>query len=124
LNNLLKYYDPYYDLYHINQLAPVEVNEIIIFFKKLYSSKYKRIFEKYPFPYGYLDRIGFNQIYSDVSSLPYTLGNYEYKVLNLVTKTINSYTWSITQKTPKMTVDNLFLLSYQLLQEAFDWKTL
>jgi len=92
LNNFLKYYDPYYDLYHVNQLAPVEANEIIIFFKKLYNEKFKRIFEKFPLPYGYLDQMGFNQIYSDINSLPYVHGNYKYNVLNLITKNIDSYT--------------------------------
>lgn len=124
LNSLAKYYDPYYDLYQINQLAPVEVNEIMIFFKKQFANKYKRILEKFQLPYGYLDQMNFTQIYDNVNSLPYTIGNYDYKVLNLATKSIESYTWSITHKTSENVADEMFLLSYQLLKEAFNWPSL
>jgi len=122
LDELVKYYDPYYDLYQSNQLAPVEVNEIIIFFKKIYAIKYKRIFEKYNLPYGYLDKMNFIQIYDSVSQLPYVPGNYIYHNYNLVTNLVEDYTWSISHTTVENDIDNLFFLSFQLLQEAFGWK--
>ena len=121
LDELIKYYDPYYDLYQFKLLAPVEVNEIIIFFKKIYAVKYKRIFEKYNLPYGYLDKVNFNQQYSSVKQLPYIYGNYTYHNYNLNTNSIEDYTWSISHKVAENDIDKLFLLSFQLLQEAFDW---
>ena len=125
LDQLKVYYDSYNDLYHAHQLAPVEVNEAIIFFKKLYAVKYKRIYEKYSLPYGYLDKMNFTQMYSDVSSLPFVAGNYTYHVYNLTTKTIQDYTWSVTHKISDVEadLDTMFLLTYQLLQQAFDWQT-
>ena len=68
--------------------------------------------------------MNFTQIYDNVNSLPYTIGNYDYKVLNLATKSIESYTWSITHKTSENVADEMFLLSYQLLKEAFNWPSL
>jgi len=121
LDQLKVYYDSYSDLYQVNQLAPVEVNEAIIFFKKLYAVKYKRIYEKYNLPYGYLDKMNFTQMYSDVSSLPFVMGNYTYHVYNLFTKTVDEYTWSVTHKDAETDLDKMFLLTYQLLQVAFDW---
>ena len=125
LTGLLEFYDPYYDLYQFNMYAPVEVNEIMIFLKKIYGIKYKRIFEKFNLPYGYLDVLDFSQIYSDVKELPYTLENSTYKLLNLRTKEIESYTWAIPHRhkpiEEKSKIDRMFLLSHQLLQEVFDW---
>jgi hypothetical protein len=122
LDSLLVYYDPYHDLYQVNQLAPIEVNEAIIFFKKIYAIKYKRIYEKYNLPYGYLDKMNFTQYYSNVDDLPFVMGNYTYHVYNLITKTINEYSWSVTHKVAETELDKMFLLTYQLLQEAFDWQ--
>lgn len=122
LNQLLVYYDIYNDLYQFNQLAPIEVNEAIIFFKKFFAIKYKRIYEKYNLPYGYLDKMNFTQYYSSVDDLPFIMGNYTYHVYNLLTKTIDDYTWSVTHKTAETDLDKMFLLTYQLLQEAFSWK--
>jgi len=122
LDNLLMYYNPYHDLYQYNQLVPVEVNEAIIFFKKLFTTKYNRLYEKYNFPYGYLDQMNFTQVYSDVNDLPFVMGNYIYHNYNLATKTIEDYTWSVTHTTPETELDKMFLLTYQLLQEAFSWK--
>jgi hypothetical protein len=122
LDQLLVYYDPYYDLYQVNQLAPVEVNEAIIFFKKIFAVKYKRIYEKYNLPYGYLDKLFFIQHYSSVEELPFIPGNYVYHVYNLRTKNIDEYTWSVTHKVAENELDKMFLLTYQLLQEAFDWQ--
>jgi len=39
----------------------------------------------------------------------------------MMTKDIESYTWSITQTTTDNIADEMFLLSYQLLKEAFNW---
>ncbi|HQF36907.1 MAG TPA: hypothetical protein PLL26_04685 [Candidatus Dojkabacteria bacterium] len=122
LDQLMVYYDSYNDLYQSNQLAPVEVNEAIIFFKKLYASKYKRVYEKYNLPYGYLDKVNFTQIYSSIISLPFVLGNYTYHVYNLATNVIDEYSWSITHKDTENDLDKMFLLTYQLLRTAFDWK--
>lgn len=121
LDQLKVFYDPYHDLYQAGQLAPVEVNEAIIFFKKLFAVKYKRVYEKYNLPYGYLDKMNFVQMYSDVSSLPFKMGNYIYHNYNLTTKLTENYTWSVTHKTAETDLDKLFLLAYQLLQVSFDW---
>lgn len=121
-DELIKYYDMYNDLYQSNQLAPVEVNEVIIFFKKIYAIKYKRIYEKYNLPYGYLDKMNFTQYYSSVDSLPFKIGNYTYHVYNLITKKVEEYTWSVTHKTSDNDLDKMFLLAYKLLQEAFGWQ--
>ncbi len=121
-DELIKYYDAYNDLYQFGQLAPVEVNETIIFFKKFYAIKYKRIYEKYNLPYGYLDKMNFTQYYSSVEDLPFVMGNYTYHVYNLLTNTIDEYTWSVTHTTPETDLDKIFLLAYQLLQEAFSWQ--
>ncbi len=120
-NELINYYDSYYDLYKVDQYAPVEVNEVIIFFKKLYAAKYKRIFEKYSLPYGYLDKLNFEQQYQNIRSLPYVMGNYTYHVYNLTTNQIEEYEWSITHTNPETDLARLFLLSYRLLQTAFNW---
>jgi hypothetical protein len=122
LDELLKYYDSYNDLYQFNQLAPVEVNEIIIFFKKFYAIKYKRIYEKYHLPYGYLDKMNFTQFYTNANELPFIMGNYIYHVYNLSTKLIEEYAWSVTHTVAETDLDKMFLLSYSLLQEAFGWK--
>lgn len=122
LDKLLKYYDPYNDLYQFNQLAPVEVNEAIIFFKKNYVTKYKRIYEKYNLPYGYLDKMNFTQQYSRVEDLPFIMGNYKYHVYNLSTDKIDDYTWSVTHTVAETDLEKMFLLTYQLLQEVFNWK--
>jgi hypothetical protein len=124
LDDLKLYYDSYYDLYQTGQYAPVEVNEVLIFFKQFFAVKYKRIFEKYFFPYGYFDIVTTSQYYSSVTALPYVLGNYTYQIFNLSSKLIETYEWSVTNKTPSSELDNMFLLSYQLLQEAFNWQTL
>lgn len=122
LDQLMVYYDPYNDLYQYGQLAPVEANEVIIFFKKLYTAKFKRIYEKYKFPYGYLDKMNYNPMYLSVSSLPFVLGNYTYHVYNLFTKTVEDYTWTITKERPTSEgVDRILWLAYQLLVEAFNW---
>lgn len=118
LDQLMVYYDQYNDLFQSNQLAPVEVNEAIIFFKKIFAAKYKRIYEKYKLPYGYLDKMNFNQYYSNAESLPFVIGNYTYHVYNLITKAIEDYTWSITHEEPETDLDKMFLLTYKLLQEA------
>jgi hypothetical protein len=122
LNEMIQFYDGYNDLYQSNNLAPIEVNEILIFFKQAYGVKYKRIFEDYLFPYGYLDKTRDQMRYSSINQLPYVLGNYTYHVYNLRTGQVEDYTWSITYKEPKSDLDRLFLLSYQLLQTVFDWK--
>jgi hypothetical protein len=121
-DELIKYYDSYNDLYQFGQLAPVEVNETIIFFKKFYAIKYKRIYEKYNLPYGYLDKMNFTQMYTSAEDLPFVMGNYTYHVYNLLTNTIDDYTWSVTHTTAETDLDKMFLLTYQLLQEAFSWK--
>jgi hypothetical protein len=118
LDELMVYYDQYNDLYQFNQLAPVEVNEAIIFFKKIFATKYKRIYEKYKLPYGYLDKMNFSQYYPNAEALPFVMGNYTYHVYNLTTKVIEDYTWSITHTEAKTELDKLFLLTYKLLQEA------
>jgi len=120
LDQLFKYYDPYNDLYQFSQLVPIEVNETIIFFKKFFAVKYKRIFEKYSLPYGYLDRMNFSQIYPTVSSLPFTLLNNVFHIYNLNTNSIETYTWSIN-KTSENELDDMFLQTYKLLQTAFNW---
>ncbi len=120
LNSFSKYYDPYYDLYQFNQIVPIEPNEILILFKKLYSDKYKRLFEKFNLPYGYLDVMNFTQKYPSVDLLPYIIGNYNYNVYNLISKEIESYNWSVTYTTFNNEIDEMFLSSYQLFQEAFN----
>jgi hypothetical protein len=122
LDELMTYYDSYNDLYQSNQLAPIEVNEVIIFFKKFFAVKYKRIYEKYKFPYGYLDKMNFTQQYSSVEDLPFVMGNYTFHVYNLTSGDIEEYSWSVTHKEAVTDLDKMFLLSYQLLQEAFSWK--
>lgn len=123
LDQLMVYYDSYNDLYQYNHLAPIEVNEAIIFFKKLYAIKYKRIYEKYNLPYGYLDKMNHIQRYSNINSLPFAVGNYTYHVYNLTTNTIEDYTWSVTQKTAENEIDRMLMTTYQLLQTAFGWTT-
>jgi len=123
LDKLYLYYDSYHDLYQFNSMVPIEVNEVIMFFKKLYGYKYRRLFEKYNFPYGYLDQLNFTQYYSNIESLPYHIGNYDFHVFNLKTKQIELYSWAVTHKECNNDIDNLFLLSYQLLQIAFKWTT-
>ena len=66
--------------------------------------------------------MNFTQYYSSVEDLPFVMGNYTYHVYNLITKTIEEYTWSVTHKVAENELDKMFLLSYQLLQEAFDWQ--
>ncbi|MFA7507492.1 MAG: hypothetical protein WCZ11_04565 [Bacilli bacterium] len=122
-DELMKYYDSYYDLYQKNQLVPIEVNEVIIFFKNYYNEKYKRLFENHMFPYGYLDNMNFTQFYLNKESLPYHTGNYIYHVYNLTTKSIENYFWNVNQKENITDLDKMFLLSYQLLQKAFNWET-
>jgi len=119
LDQLNVFYDGYYDLYQYGDIVPIEVNELIIFLKKMYAIKYKRLLEKYLLPYGYLDIVKDQMFYSTVNDLPYIMGNYTYHTYNLSTKTFQDYTWSITQETPENEIDRLFLLSYQLLQAAF-----
>jgi len=120
LKELSKYYDPYYDLYHINQLVPIEINETIIFFKKYFGNKYKRIFEKFHFPYGYLDLVNFKQFYNNVNQLPYVIEDNKFHLINLVTKDSQLYNWSV-KKISDNIIDEMFLLSYQLLVHAFNW---
>jgi hypothetical protein len=122
LNQLVQFYDTYYDLYQSTALVPVEANEVLIHFKKSYNMKYKRILEKFPLPYGYLDIVNNQMYYPKVADLPYVMGNYTYHVYNLVTRQFEEYTWSITHTEPENNVDKIFLLSYQLLQLAFNWQ--
>ncbi|MDD4081990.1 MAG: hypothetical protein PHD05_01250 [Sphaerochaetaceae bacterium] len=120
---LHKYYDPYHDLYQVNNIVPIEVNEVIIFFKKLYGHKYRRLFDEYNFPYGYLDCMNFTQYYSNVDVLPYHIGNYNFHIYNFTTKIIEPYLWSVNNQNCENDIDKLFMLSYQLLQKAFNWTT-
>jgi hypothetical protein len=122
LDKLMVYYDAYNDLYQVNQIVPVEVNEIIIFFKKFFAVKYKRIYEKYKFPYGYLDKMNFSQRYATVDLLPFVMGNYTYHAYNLTTSVTEDYTWSVTHIVAESELDNMFLLAYQLLKTAFSWQ--
>jgi len=122
LTQFNNYYDAYYDLYQANNLVPIEANEVIIFFKRRYGTKHNRLFEEYLFPYGYLDIFKDTMFYSKYTDLPYRAGNYTYHVYDLVNKEVKEYTWSISYDTPTNDVDNLFLLSYQLLQKAFNWE--
>ena len=46
LNQMITYYDKFYDLYQIEMKVPIEVNEVLIYLKKEYTSKYRRLFEK------------------------------------------------------------------------------
>lgn len=121
LNQLNVYYDTYYDLYQYNNIVPIEVNEVIIFFKRMYAIKYKRLLEDYLFPYGYLDIFNDQMFYNTIEDTPYMVWNYTYHTYDLAAKSVNEYTWSVTQKTPETELDKMFLLSYQLLQAAFDW---
>jgi len=119
LDKLADFYDPYYDLYQYNQLAPIETNEVIIFFKKMYTSKYRRIFEKYKFPYGYLDKMNFTQVYPSIEAMCFVPGNYTYHVYNLLTNKVEDYTWSVTHKEAQNKIDEMLLYAYQLTQAAF-----
>lgn len=122
LDQLIEFYDKYYDLYQSMTLVPVEPNEVFIYFKKMYTSKYKRILEKFPLPYGYLDITSNQMRYPSVNALPYVPGNYTYHVYNLITKQFEDYTWSVTHTVAENNVDKIFLLSYQLLKLAFNWQ--
>lgn len=122
LKQMINFYDGYYDVYQSENLVPIEVNEVLIHFKRMYGVKYKRLLEDYYFPYGYLDIVGDQMFYPTVNNLPYVMGNYTYHVYNLITREYMDYTWSITRKTSENELDRLFLLSYQLLQVAFNWE--
>ena len=119
LTKISKYYDPFYDLYHFNQLAPIEVNETLIFFKKQFSDKYKRLYEKYPMPYGYLEQMNFSQVYDNYRSIPFVSNNYSYNVLNLITKQFEEYEWSISNNSDQVGLNELLNLSYQIFCEGF-----
>jgi len=121
LGQLSAYYDPYYDMYLADGFAPVETNEAILFFKKFFAEKFKRIYEKYKLPYGYLDKLLFQQVYVKVEDLPFVYGNYSFKVFNISTNTIENYEWSVTQPEPLTEVDKMLKLTLQFLQEAFSW---
>lgn len=122
LIQISKFYDSYNDLYQYNQLVPVEVNELLIFFKRTYSIKYKRILEQFLLPYGYLDNTNFQMMYSDVNMLPFIAGNYKYHIYNLLTKQMEEYTWSISHTEEQVGIDELFLLAFRLLKMSYDWK--
>lgn len=122
LKQITAFYDNYNDLYQYEQLVPVEVNELLIFFKRTYAVKFKRILEQFLLPYGYLDNMNFQMVYSNVNELLYIPGNYTYHVYNLVTKQVEDYTWSISHTEDQVGLDELFLLSFRLLQLAYDWK--
>ncbi len=121
LNQIKEYYDTYYDLYQADYLVPIEVNELLIFFKRRYGTKFNRLFDDFWFPYGYLDLFKDQMFYQDYSKLPYVAGNYKYRVYSLVTNELQDYVWSITYKSANTSLDKLFLLSYQLLVKVFDW---
>lgn len=121
LNAIVKYYDSYYDLYQANNLVPIEVNEVLIFFKRYFGKKYNRLFEEFFFPYGYLDIFNDKMMYNDYKSLPYVRGNYTYHIYDLVTKKVSPYVWSVTYTDTTDPVKHMFYLSYELLKVFFNW---
>lgn len=95
LKILNKFYSPSLDLYICNSQIPVILNELIVFFKRLFSKEYQRIFENVLFPYGYFEKLKIlNSAYNDLKSFPFNnLTNdtyYYYDINNLL---IEEYYW-------------------------------
>jgi hypothetical protein len=67
--------------------------------------------------------MNFTQYYSNVDVLPYHIGNYNFHIYNFTTKIIEPYLWSVNNQNCENDIDKLFMLSYQLLQKAFNWTT-
>jgi hypothetical protein len=117
LSELKEFYNGYHDLYELDNLVPLVVNEVIIKFKKQYSIKYKRILDNYYLPYGYKDLFNREMFYNDLIDFPFKEGNYKYGMYNLSTKEIEQYTWSITYNKQNNIFDKMLFLAYQLFKE-------
>lgn len=93
LDDLLLLYDEQTDLYKSDDLIPIVVNEILILFKRQFFADYERIFESYPFPFGYTDLIS-EQYYPNLESFPFSdLTDDTYLVYNLSTEAVEEYYW-------------------------------
>ena len=93
LNKLLSLYDECNDLYQVGNLVPLVTNEILILFKRCFYSDYKRLFEKYKYPFGYTD-IFPEQYYPNLISFTFNDVTCDtYLIYNLDTKEIEEYLW-------------------------------
>lgn len=115
------FYNPYYDLYEVDHLVPIEVNETLLHFKNKFDQKFRRLFEKFYTPYGYFDYCLNELKYPEIENLPYKEGNYIYSLYNLENNKMQDYTWAINYTEQKNNLDKLFHLSHVLYKEFFDW---
>lgn len=114
--DIYKYYDNILDLYRVNNLVPCVINELAIFIKRKFNTKYKRLFEKFNLPYGYKDKI--NDLLYTQTSLPYTdLTNNTYKMFDLDTNSIIDYQWRYKDPPFSTEIDKLLYDGYQLYLE-------
>lgn len=122
LNQFLKFYNNFYDLYEFDHIVPISVNELIILFKKEYSTKFQRIFEKYPMPYGYLDIVNHIPVYNSIDQLPFKLGIYKHQLYNLETNEYSDYDWTVeSYKNPQNEIDKMLSLSLEFLKYVYKW---
>lgn len=122
LDDIRYFYNDIYDLYCIdNKYVPIVTNELLILFKKLYNEKFKRIFESYPSPYGYLDIITETLIHNSIEEIENSkiVKNDIQKLYNIQTREIEDYYWYIGINRPSdyiyKSIDSLLVLTYELL---------
>lgn len=102
LEKINKYYSLYRDLYIVENLIPIEINELIYYIKSNFQEKYKRIFETTKIPYGYFDY--FPLKYKKLKDYPF-YENQDDKILNyggfcynIDTNTIEKIDWKRNDK--------------------------
>jgi hypothetical protein len=93
LSEILKFYNKYKDLYEVEGKIPICVNELLIIFKRIFSQKYLRVFEKYKSPFGYYKYLK-ELKFTELSDFPFNdIHNTLFQLYNIYTEEIEDYNW-------------------------------
>lgn len=95
------------------RLLPVEVNEMIYYFKKHFHNEWKRVLENLKSPYGYIDIVG-TPAYDSIQNIPFAdMSNNLFYVLNFDSKQVEEHIWT-EKENPVTNIDKLFKLGKEL----------
>ncbi|MFW6246926.1 MAG: hypothetical protein ACOC22_01990 [bacterium] len=117
LNNIMKFYVKKYDLYKVGNHVPIFVNEIIAILKRSHSENYRRIFEKFYLPYGYLNLFNFDFYYGSLDLIPRNdINSNIFKIYDLENKKIFNYNWDLNFGYSQDTLEELINYGIELLK--------
>lgn len=114
LSNLNECYDEYRDLYMCDRLVSPQINEIIKYFKQSFNDEYRRLFERFKSPYGYIDMCGLH--YDDPTTIP--LNDITLSVYNIDTRVYEDYTRTTFEEPFATQMDKMLYWAQQLYSEV------